>query len=1216
MTFAEVFRFEVDYQSRRPWTWVYALGLLGVSFQMTTEIYVESARAGGFFVNAPFVIASVTVLTGVMGLLVTAALAGEAAARDVQTRMHPLVYASPVGKGAYLRGRFLAAFGLNALILVAVPVGLVVASVMPGMPRDLLGPVRPGAYLGAYLLIALPNAFVVAALLFSMSALSRRAIAGYLGAVMIFFATMLVWTILAGKLGRWELAKVLDPLAFTIMSEISRSATAAEKNALSMALSESLLLNRAVWIAIALSVLALTHVRFRFEHVATRGWWRRRLSASAGLSPRSSTVLTVSASKMLSTRAAPIIVPRVPRTFGFTTRAHQVFVIATQSFREIALSWGGLVLAGLTTILVVMGPQAMNHLGVPLFPTTRQMTRFVGSSGEILWMIVPLLTVFYVGELVWRDRETGLSEIADAAPIPEWVRVLGRFFGVGLVFVAYQTLMIAACMLVQARLGYHDFEMGLYARIFFGLQLPEHLLFALLAFTVHVLVNQKYVGHMVVLTVYGFTAFAPTLGIEHNLLVYGAAPRWMYSDMSGFGPSVAPWLWFTLYWAAWALLLAVVATLFWVRTREDGLAPRLQMARRRLTRPMIGVAAAATALIVAIGGFIFYNTNVLNAYETAADRVERRAEYERRYGRYDGIPQPQLTGTTLRVEIYPDRREVEIRGTYRLVNMSGVAIDSIHVAPDWEVETGPADFDRPATCVLDDEKLGHRIYALHTPLVPGDSIRLSFGLRFRPRGFTNGPADPSVTGNGTFFEGNDWLPAVGYQSDLELSSPGDRSAQGLPPRARVRSVDDVAARRDMTGAERIAFEAVVGTTEDQVAVAPGTLRRTWTEKGRRYFHYATDVPIRNDVAIYSAAYAVREARWSPASGSGQDVAIQIFHHPGHVANVDRMVRSVQASLDYLTRQFGPYPHRQVRLVEHPGQGNSLHGAPINVEYEEGFSLFNPDADPRHIDFPFAVVAHEMAHQWWGNQLSPANVEGGPLLSESLAWYSAMSVVREAYGDSHLARLLSMMRESYLSPRSRAGVPLLRVSDRLTAYRKGPFAMHALREYMGAEPVNAALRRLFEAHRVATPPLPTSLDLYRELETVTPDSFSYLLTDLFEANTFWELETKRVTVDTVHGGNWQVTLDVSARKVVVDTAGITTDVPMNDLIEIGVFARAKDGQRGEPLYLRMHRIRAGEQRITVTVPREPAQAGIDPRHLLIDDEPDDNVQRVSASRGGP
>ena len=168
-------------------------------------------------------------------------------------------------------------------------------------------------------------------------------------------------------------------------------------------------------------------------------------------------------------------------------------------------------------------------------------------------------------------------------------------------------------------------------------------------------------------------------------------------------------------------------------------------------------------------------------------------------------------------------------------------------------------------------------------------------------------------------------------------------------------------------------------------------------------------------------------------------------------------------------------------------------------------------------------------------------------------------------------------------------------------------MYALREYLGADRVSTALRRLFQAHSSAAPLLPTSLDLYHELQAVTPDSLRYLLVDLFEANTFWELETKHVAMDSVAADSWRVTLDVSARKVVVDTAGVAMDVPMNDLIEVGVFGEKKGGRRGQPLYLRMHRIRSGEQRIVLTVPRRPAEGGIDPRHLLIDTKVDDNLK---------
>jgi hypothetical protein len=716
-------------------------------------------------------------------------------------------------------------------------------------------------------------------------------------------------------------------------------------------------------------------------------------------------------------------------------------------------------------------------------------------------------------------------------------------------------------------------------------------------------VNQKHVGHLVVLLALIGILAAYGIGIGHKLLVYGSDPGWSYTDMRGFGSSLGPWLWFKLYWAAWALLLAVVARLLWVRGREEGLGVRLRLARRRFTHPTAWTAAAAVGLILISGGFIFYNTNVLNEYETASDRIERAAEYERRYGQYEGIPQPRLTGTNLHVEIYPERCEVEIRGTYHLVNNSTVAIDSVHLATIPGVETTGVEFDRPAMLELADEYLGHRIYTLEEPLQAGDSLELRFEVDVEPRGFSNSGFDASVVANGTYFRNHGWLPAIGYQPHRALRSAGDRRAHGLAPRPEIPSLDDIEARQ--IGAVRIAFDAVVGTDEDQVAILPGALRETWTEGGRRYFHYSTDAPIGNEYAFFSANYAVHEGQWN-------NVEIQIFHHPGHTTNLDRMVRSVQASLSYYTEQFGPYPYRHIRLVEHPGHGLGMHAESTTIDYQEGFPLLNPEDDPQGLDLPFYVVAHEVAHQWWGTQLTPARVEGAGLLTESLASYSAYKVVEGTYGHEHLRRLLGRLWTANEIPRMRAAAPLLRADDSILYYRKGPFAMYALSRYIGEERINNALRRLLEEHGSGAPPLPTSLDLYRELQAVTPDSLQSLLHDLFEANTFWELETERATAEQTEAGTWQVTLDVQARKAVVDSEGVENELPMDDWVEIGVFAPAEDGNgSGEPLYLQRHRIRSGKQTITVTVPREPTRAGIDPYHLLIDLEMHDNIEEVKA-----
>jgi hypothetical protein len=549
---------------------------------------------------------------------------------------------------------------------------------------------------------------------------------------------------------------------------------------------------------------------------------------------------------------------------------------------------------------------------------------------------------------------------------------------------------------------------------------------------------------------------------------------------------------------------------------------------------------------------------------------------------------------------------VEIRGSYRLLNGSAVPIDSVHVATaTGGAETRAMTFDRPAALAVDDAKHGFRIYALETPLRPGDTLRLDFEVDVAPRGFGNRGVEPSLAASGSYFTSQQWFPFVGYQRFRELLRPSERRAHGLPPRPVLASLNEADGGEPTSRGGGVAFEAVVGTDEDQIAVAPGALRRTWTEAGRRYAHYSTDAPIGSEWPFFSARYAVREGRWN-------EVAIRVFHHPEHTAHLDRTMRSARASLDYYSKQFGPYPFRHLTLVENPGApGTGAHADASLISYGQGFASWIPRDDARDFDLPYAVMAHEMAHQW---TLPYALVEGLPFLSEGLAWYSAIQVMKESRGQEQLRQLLSFMRQPYPFRPIRRGEPLLRALDPYLSYRKGPFAMYALSQYLGTDRVNAALRSLIEKHDSPGQPRATTLDLHRELLAVTPDSLRYLLHDLFEVNTFWSFDTKLATAEQSATGTWRVTLDVDARKVAVDSAGTETRLPMDELVEIGIFAPARDGAPlGAPLYLRKHRIRAGRQTITVTVPRQPDRAGIDPYNLL-DWETGDNIEAVQIRTG--
>ena len=1206
MKLGTIFAFEFAYQLRRPATWLFFAMLFFIAWSIIQSNYVPDARDGWLLLNVPLVIASTTGVASMLWLFLAASVAGEAAARDVESGLHPLSFSAPVPKLQYLAGRFLAAYALNALILLAVPAGMLLGMLWPDVEPELRGPWRLEAFLLAYFLIALPNAFIATAVQFCFAALSRRSIVSYFGSVLLFFASMGLAAFVSVVFEQRDLARVLDPVGMiAIVSGLTDTWTTHEVNTRLVGLQPVVLVNRLFWIVVGALVLAFTYRRFRLAHPAERGRLGRRAKQRAVANDES---VQKPASAPVRSPATAVAV----RSFGGVSQWRQLLAVTGRSLRSLARGWTVFAPLGVVGFLTCVVLSAnMEFMGVPLLPRAEYLLGYITSAlanpANRLWMIVPLLMIFYAGELVWADRDARMGEISGAAPVPEWVFFVAKFLALAVVLVAWMLVLGGAAMLSQSILGYAHHEPAVFAKVLLGLQLPDYLLFALLALSVHTLINHKQLGTLAALVMYGAIAFAPLLGLEHKLLVFGASPAWSYSDIRGFGDSLAPWLAFKAYWFAWALVLAVLARLAWVRGRESDAGARLKLARARLTRPTVFAGVLAATVVLGVGGFIFYNTNVLNAYQPQAMRLARQAEYERLYARYADVPQPRVAKSTMRVEIYPERRAAQFSGSFRLENSTAQAVDTLHVATSTGVgvETRRLDFDRPARPVVSDAILGHRIYKLETPLRPGESMQLRYEVRLAPRGFGNGGANESVAANGSWLIALAYVPSIGYQPVRELRAAGDRLTQGLPARPLVPRLEDEKQRKGAPGDVGMQFEAIVGTAGDQVAVAPGQLRRSWRENGRRYFHYATQAPIGVDVQFYSARYALRREHC-------HGVDLGIYHHPTHANIVDASARSACAALGLYGRLFGPYANESLHLVEVSERGIGAHSEPSLVDYGDGFSLLNPAAKDGDLDLVSAVTAHEVAHQWWGgNRFRPAHVEGAGLLIESMATYSALQVVEATLGAAQRDAYLGMMRDQYQVPKSLAMPPLLRATEQFLNYRKGPLALHALSQYVGREQVNLALRRLLDTHPRGSAKLATTLDLYRELQAVTPTRHRGLLHDLFAANTYWELAATQASKKRLADGRWQLTLDLRARKLVVDETGAEQDRPLDEWVEIGVYPGATQRLEnrqvvvGKPMYLRKHRVTRADETITVVVPDEPGHVGVDPRSLLIDLRPRDN-----------
>src|SRR5207244_2733444 len=127
----------------------------------------------------------------------------------------------------------------------------------------------------------------------------------------------------------------------------------------------------------------------------------------------------------------------------------------------------------------------------------------------------------------------------------------------------------------------------------------------------------------------------------------------------------------------------------------------------------------------------------------------------------------------------------------------------------------------------------------------------------------------------------------------------------------------------------------------------------------------------------------------------------------HPYNVQRMVDAIKATLDYATANFSPYPQKVIRIVEFPRYASFAQSFPATIPYAEsiGFIAEVRPHDPDDVDYPTFVTAHEVSHQWWAHQVVGANVQGATFLSETLAEYTGLMVMKHRYGADAMKRFL-------------------------------------------------------------------------------------------------------------------------------------------------------------------------------------------------------------------
>ncbi|HEV8515864.1 MAG TPA: aminopeptidase, partial [Cyclobacteriaceae bacterium] len=555
MKFKEIFLFELFYRKSRSVTYVY----FGITFLLcflgvASSIIKLGSDLGMVKANAPFVIYRMTLVSSFALSIITSAIMGVAIVRDFDHNMDGILFSMPIKKWDYLMGRFSGSFVTLLLINLALPLGFIsgfaIGKYVPWevawKSQELL-PFYLWNYLHPFLLILIPNLFVTCSLFFMSGALGRKSIVIYMQGILLIVLYQIGNSYLR-DLDSQYLAGIIDPYGIQTFLYTTRYWTPAEQNSLFIPLESVMLYNRLLWIGVGIIALSITYRFFSFSAI--------RDSSTSKKAKLASTYLPESAVWTLPTR------PRI----NVNVRRKQIwewsFIYFKMVWREIPF----LAVVGSGILLLFLNASRINSIyGTSSYPTTASMLDIINNSFNLFFLII---VIFYSGELIWKERSVNFHMIIDSLPVSSFISLLSKFIGLLLVYIILLLILIACGVIAQAAYGYFKFDLPVYFGTLFGSAFVGLILFTLLSFFIHVMVNDKFIGFVISIVFLIINALLPQFGLEHDLWQFGSGNLGPFSEINLYGHFITPFAWFKTYWIAFSLILFAIAVIFSARGAE------------------------------------------------------------------------------------------------------------------------------------------------------------------------------------------------------------------------------------------------------------------------------------------------------------------------------------------------------------------------------------------------------------------------------------------------------------------------------------------------------------------------------------------------------------------------------------------------------------------------------------------------------------------------
>ncbi len=766
--------------------------------------------------------------------------------------------------------------------------------------------------------------------------------------------------------------------------------------------------------------------------------------------------------------------------------------------------------------LILLQTLGSNLLALGAFQTELLLTpgNLAVRCFNTLTFLLCTLLLFYTAESIERERATGFGPVLYSTPAESGPLLAGKALANSLVGAAVVGATLVGCLIALLIQGQVRIELWPFALVWGLLLLPTFLLWTAFVTAVQALGGSRYLTYGVALGVLTLTLYRQAVGKMNwvgNWMMWSTL-RW--SDLGIFEIDRRALLLNRLLALGLAALFWAIAVRAFRRRQPDAMGIAERLTGRRIGRLALGLAPYVVVPAIAM---IALGLAVFHGFQGGEMEKKQRDYWQQNLGTWKDAPQPSLAAVDLDLTLEPGRHWFHDRGRYRLINDRDVPLERFALTggPHWKSVT----WTFAGKPYKPEDRSSLFVFTPPAPLKPGDEIEVGFDCTGTlPGGGTKngGGMEEFILPSGvvlTSFSPS-FTPVVGYvpeigikkkENDYEPKEYTDDFYVGKTPPA-FGSSHAFPTRIRVSGPAAYTYNSV------------GTLASDEVRGGRRTALWVSDHPVR--------FFNVIAGRWQTKSGQGTE----IFYHPAHAGNVPEMLRALDAARRYYAEWFHPFPWRQLKLSEFPDLAGYAQGFPTDISFSEGIGfLTKSDVKTNAV---FLVTAHESAHQWWGNILTPGEGPGGNILSEGMAHFSTILLTDKVLGLEARIEFCKRIEEQYGNSRHvDAEKPLVKINgarqgDTTVTYDKGGWVMWMLSQEMGRERALAGLRA-FMAKYEDGPDYPVLQDLVATLRpfAADPAAFDRFVQQWYFQVVVPEYRLERASKRRLPGGGWQATVAV-------------------------------------------------------------------------------------------